>query len=652
MNTIPDILAPAGNKPSFLAAIAAGADIIYCGLKQFSARMAAINFSMDELVPLIDLAHAKGIKVFIAFNILLKQDELAEAARSLTLLQERVRPDGLIIQDLAVAELMRQIGLNFDLHLSTLTNVSLPASLHLFRKLKITRVVLPREMNIDEIKAMAQACPPDLGLEIFVHGALCYSISGRCYWSSYLGGRSGLRGRCVQPCRRIYSQENKKGRFFSCLDLSLDVLAKTLRTIPQVATWKIEGRKKGPHYVYYTTTAYKLLRDQGHDPAMKKTAVKFLEQALGRKGTHYNFLPQRPWNPLPQDDMTGSGYYMGTLKGSKPFLSPKDPLLAGDMLRLGYEDQTWHQTLRISRFVPAKGHLYIKGQPPKGTSVFLIDRCEPALKKMIGKLETELDAFQGKSSTIQNLRPYKKSYRTYGRSSDQANNLSVFRKPPKNFINDTGLWLTRANIRKIPKPAIAKVWWWTPPVIWPGQEIDFKNLILDIRKLGAHRLVLNSIWQMGLMEKSTQLTKMDIWAGPFCNIANSGAVQFLKLMGFSGVIVSPELAGRDYLDLPGSSPLALGIVTAGFWPLAITRIRPRSINPEELFSSPKKEGAWFKNHGEHIWIYPDWCLNLKHKNTELKKAGYKLFVELVESMPLNIKRKERPGIWNWKTDLK
>ena len=108
---------------------------------------------------------------------------------------------------------------------------------------------------------MAAQCPDDLGLEVFVHGALCYAVSGRCYWSSYLGGKSGLRGRCVQPCRRFYHQKSQNGRFFSCYDLSIDVLVKVMLDIPAIHAWKIEGRKKGPHYVYYTTRAYQLLRD-------------------------------------------------------------------------------------------------------------------------------------------------------------------------------------------------------------------------------------------------------------------------------------------------------------------------------------------------------------------------------------------------------
>lgn len=295
----PEILAPAGQRDSFLAALAAGADAIYCGLKSYSARMAAHNFAPSELASLIELAHAQDVKVYLTVNTMLKPEDLQPLGRQLDWVNRHATPDALIVQDLAVPALARQVGYSGEIHLSTLANVTMPAMLpRLITTLGVQRVVLPRELNVDEIKQMADACPPDLGLELFVHGALCYGVSGRCYWSSYMGGKSGLRGRCVQPCRRLYTQQAPARRYFSCQDLSLDVLAKVVAGIPQVRAWKIEGRKKGPHYVYYTVAAYKMLRDEGQDPQAKKVAVGLLEQSLGRPGTHYNFLPQRPQNPV------------------------------------------------------------------------------------------------------------------------------------------------------------------------------------------------------------------------------------------------------------------------------------------------------------------------------------------------------------------
>ena len=209
----PAILAPAGNRASFLAALAAGADAIYCGLKALSARMEAKNFTIEELAALTRLAHAKGSQVYVTVNSLLTPGDLDTAGRLVDQLQCAVQPDALIVQDLAMVQLVRQAGFSGQLHLSTLAAVSFPEALRMIGSAgEVDRVVLPRELNIDEIKAMAQACPPGVELEVFVHGALCYGVSGSCYWSSYLGGKSGLRGRCVQPCRRIYTQTADKRR--------------------------------------------------------------------------------------------------------------------------------------------------------------------------------------------------------------------------------------------------------------------------------------------------------------------------------------------------------------------------------------------------------------------------------------------------------
>ena len=194
----PEILAPAGNREAFLAGVAAGSEALYCGLKRYSARMQAPNFTVEELAALTRLAHEKGSRVYVAFNSLIRPGEIAEVHETLARLVQRAAPDALIFQDLAVAKLARHAGFRGQLHLSTLAHAGTATALKAVRQgLGIDRVVLPRELDIDEIKSLAAVVPPGLGLEVFVHGALCYGISGRCYWSSHLGGRSGLRGQCV-----------------------------------------------------------------------------------------------------------------------------------------------------------------------------------------------------------------------------------------------------------------------------------------------------------------------------------------------------------------------------------------------------------------------------------------------------------------------
>ncbi len=652
----PLILAPAGNKDSFLAALAAGADAIYCGLKSFSARMEAKNFSMAELIPLTELAHEKGVKVYITFNSLLKTDDVETARLIIKQLAIYVKPDALIVQDLSVVQLARETGWSKEIHLSTLSNVSFPAALSLVKKeLGVNRVVIPRELNIDEIKQMAAACPEGLDLELFVHGALCYGISGRCYWSSYLGGKSGLRGRCVQPCRRLYVHNDKKGKYFSCLDLSLDLLVKLLLPVPEIGVWKIEGRKKGPHYVFYTVTAYKMLRDHGKDSEIKKAALQMLDMALGRPVTRFNFLPQRNKDPVKISGQTGSGLFIGKITGSRhnPCLVPREELLAGDILRIGYEGESFHAVKKVTRYVPKKGRLHIKvdadKKAVKGIPVFLIDRREKALTEKLSALEQDLEKKREKLPELQDP-PFQRTRasRPAVKLKKQYKEISLYRYPGNQRIDqDTGLWLSD-NTLKLKKSLFADVWWWLPPVIWPEDEEKLREHILYTINKGSRNFVLNAPWQRVFFSSKKRL---NVWAGPFCNIANVLSIKALAALGFDGVIVSPELGKQVYLQLPEKSPLPLGIVLSGSWPLSVSRILSTNLETEKPVKSPRGEICWIRQYGSDQWIYPNWKIDLTKKRNILSKAGYTMFINIFEPMSKDIEIKRRKGLWNWDIDL-
>jgi putative protease len=645
----PEILAPAGDTDSFLAAVAAGADAVYCGLKNFSARMEADNFSLTELAALTDLAHARGVRVHVAMNNLLKTGELAQAGRLVDRLARQVRPDALIVQDLGLPALARQAGFTGELHLSTLANGGTIAGLPQILALGVNRLVLPRELSIDEIKAVAAKCPEGLSLEVFVHGALCYAVSGRCYWSSYLGGKSGLRGRCVQPCRRQYVQKNQKGAFFSCDDLSLDVLVRPLGGVDKVESWKIEGRKKGPHYVFYTVKAYRMLRDEGGDPVRRKAAQGLLEMALGRPGSHYNFLGHRPSNPIADREQTASGHMVGKVQGGmKAFLSPREPLKGGDLLRVGYEDQAGHQTVKVRRDVPKGGRLDLPkgpGRPaPQGAPVFLVDRRERELQAIIADLRQELATDRpAAESTFTPALP--KRCKVKGRPRE----MDVWRKLPKRLGNQSeqAVWLTPGVERDISRNIFGRIWWWLPPVVWPAEEKAWAECLDNMTRLGARQFVLNAPWQMGLFAKPERQT---FWAGPMCNTANPLALAELARMGFAGAFVSPELDRDDFLELPAVSPLPLGVVVRGIHPLCVSRIRSESLKERDPFQSPKGEQFWSRTYGSLIWTFPTWELDLSEKWAELEKAGYALLTRLHEPLPDKVVIKERQGLWNW--DLK
>ncbi|MBD5641896.1 MAG: U32 family peptidase [Desulfovibrio sp.] len=650
----PEILAPAGDADCFLAALAAGANGIYLGLKNFSARMQARNFGLGELARLVELAHQNNCRVYVAMNNLLRQAELEPAYRLARRLATLVEPDGLIIQDLAMLDLARQAQFTGSIALSTLANVSDPAGLAQARILGADRVIAPRELSIDELRQMGQACPAGLELECFVHGALCYCVSGRCYWSSYMGGKSGLRGRCVQPCRRLYGRKRRgKGsqkpgeRHFSCQDLELLPVVRKLLSIPNLVSWKIEGRKKGPHYVYHAVTAYRILRDEGEDAQKRKMAQEILQMALGRPGVRARFLPQKKYQPMAPAGQTSSGLLAGKTnirQDGKCVIRPHLELLPRDYLRIGVEDEKWHSTLPVSRRTPRGADLLLNlpkhKTPPSGTSVYLIDRREPGLARLLAQWQARLDRIPEAPVRPVESRPVLPA----GAKTDFRVNMrvaaSLIRPAPREFAC---VWLT-ARTAEISRTYYARVYFWLAPAIWPDESSATQRLISRLWQGGARQFVCNAPWQRGFFpEKLPGDAKLV--AGPFCNIANSLAVAELQKLGFIAAYVSPELTERDFLALPKSSPLPLGVVLSGNWPVGISRFGLLGLDAGEVFSSPRGENFWSLNRAGLTWIFPGWQLDLSSRRRELEQAGYSFFGVMEEKgTPAE---KSRPGLFNW-----
>lgn len=691
----PEILAPAGSRDSFMAALAAGADAVYLGMKNFSARMQADNFTLSDLAGLVELAHSENRRVYVALNTILKPDELAFAGSQIGFLAQHVCPDALIVQDIGVIELARQAGFTGEIHLSTLANVTHQEALTVARELGANRVILPRELSIDEIKALSESCPPGLDLELFVHGALCFCVSGRCYWSSYMGGKSSLRGQCVQPCRRIYKQRNKESTFFSCLDLSLDLLVKTLLPIANLKSWKLEGRRKGPHYVYYVTSAYKMMRDNPGDPAVKKDVEELLQMALGRAGTKAGFLPQNKREPTvahSSGEETASGLFVGRLslkKGDNPqeksgkskatlkerqaqahnlVLKPRQGLLAGDYFRVGNEDNPWHYTFPIRRAVPKSGVLTIVPPkdkfPPAGAPVFLLDRREPELTAAIAEWEHKAENFRAKGRSLPQFTPRLPTPEK--QSGQQAANpaaghtIILSSSVPRG--KDTrmglrpgmmqGLWLTRKVLEEVSRTLVGRISWWLPPVIWPDESNAWQRLVSQAVGRGGKRFVCNSPWQIGLFERSAAAERgVKFMAGPFCNSSNALALAELSRLGFESAIVSPELSGEDMLRLGLESPIPLGVVLSGFWPVGISRHAFAGGKLNEAFQSPKREIFWARHYGENLWIYPGWPLDIQSQKEQLVKAGYKIFIQIDEPPPKELPEPSRTSPFNWDLGL-
>ena len=212
-----------------------------------------------------------------------------------------------------------------------------------------------------------------------------------------------------------------------------------------------------------------------------------------------------------------------------------------------------------------------------------------------------------------------------------------------------GVWVSTKRAQNLPLGRAAKVWWWLPPVVWPDEESEFVSLVAAIVSRGGKKFVLNAPWQTGLFPPEAK--GLEYWAGPFCNIANPLALAELARVGFAGAIVSPELSGEDILALPALSPLPLGLVVRGAWPLGLSRVLSGEVKTCLPLVSPKEEGLWAVKYDRTYWIYPNWEMDLLQYREALIKAGYGLFVDLREPLPRDVPRRERTSRFNWEVGL-
>lgn len=269
-----ELLMPAGNLKKLKTALHFGADAVYIGGKQFSLRAFADNFSPEEMIEGINYAHALGKKVYVTVNIFAKNADLESAKEYFEFLQS-ANADAVLISDVGLVTLCREVAPNLTIHLSTQANTTNLLAVKFWQSMGVKRVVLARELGYDEILAIHNAVP-DMELEAFVHGAMCMSYSGRCLLSSYFSNRSANRGACIQPCRwgyRITETERHEGKpldieqdergtyFMNSRDLRL------LGHIPEIAksgivSLKVEGRMKSEFYVATVAKAYRKAIDE------------------------------------------------------------------------------------------------------------------------------------------------------------------------------------------------------------------------------------------------------------------------------------------------------------------------------------------------------------------------------------------------------
>lgn len=369
---IMELLAPAGTMENFMAALESGADAIYLGGKVFNARAHAANFGIDELREAVRLAHILDVSVYVTVNILIGDTELKDLEQYIKDL-DSIGVDAIIVQDLAVAEIAKRIAPNIHLHGSTQMTAATLDAVRFYESLGFTRVVLARELSLKEIQHICKHCKAEI--EVFVHGALCVCYSGQCLMSSFIGGRSGNRGACAQPCRLPYELLDSKGEsvlpkheayLLSPKDLNYSEHMNEL-VAAGVTSFKVEGRMKKVSYVRQVIGTYREILDEAsiHENQRKALASGFnrgfstayLEDTVGRQMMTV-VAPNHQGKPI------GESY---TKKG-EVYLSLTEPIEQGSLVKILQSNGSVTYYTVDDEWTCISDTLY-KGRPAEGLAV-------------------------------------------------------------------------------------------------------------------------------------------------------------------------------------------------------------------------------------------------------------------------------------------
>ncbi|MCD7777198.1 MAG: U32 family peptidase, partial [Clostridiales bacterium] len=373
-----EILAPCGSPEAAYAAAEAGCDSIYLGTKSYNARALAKNFENEEIKQVIDFCHLRGIKVFITFNILYKDAETEEVLKLAAELYS-YGADAFICADIGIMNVFKKYFKGININASTQTTVHNSDVALAFKSMGVDRIVLARELNLNDIRAIYDKVGDKPDLEAFVHGALCVCYSGRCLYSSFIGGRSGNRGQCAQPCRMEYfllknDREIEKGALLSPKDImTAEHISDMVKS--GVKAFKIEGRMKGVPYVFQTVKTYREYLDKALE---EKTDTKIsprdkngLLQVFSRGGAFSEgYLYTHKGRHMPSEGVKNSGREIGVVVSAEKkgcYIKFSESLNCGD----GIEIFGRNQGTYISKAINKNQRVFFRLEGKKGDRVFL-----------------------------------------------------------------------------------------------------------------------------------------------------------------------------------------------------------------------------------------------------------------------------------------
>ena len=645
----PELLAPAGNIESFFAALENGADAIYVGYRRHSARALAANFSIAEIARLKEYAHGRNVRLYIALNALVREKELPELVSILAGLA-KLRPDGLIIQDGAVARLCRRHFPDLDLHASTLMTVHNSAGVEQLESMGFRRAVLARELTLDEVARIA--ANTRLELEVFVHGALCFSYSGLCLASSFYGGRSSLRGRCTQPCRRLYKSGRDQGYFFSTNDLSGNDLIPRLRDL-RLAAVKIEGRMKPASYVAAVVQAYRLLMDAptGQESEAIAEAHRILQEAPGRKPTRGFFILDQHKGILSPHRSGASGRLAARVewvRGKRMALKLRMPLADGDRLRLDSDDEAAEKRAFTLRSMIADGQRVTKaasgilinvrriGGARRGDRLFKTgsksgpQRSAAKLRRILWENTSYPPTISVSPALTKKILGRPKATRSksqantfYLRLSDRRLLRAAFNSPARWVV----LQATRPNlshfVRNTLPPASRKRLFWALPAIIHEKDLSFyREQIRRLQEIGYSLWLLANWSHFSLFNYPPKSLICDY----SFNVLNSQAGSLLRDLGCRSVILSLENDRSNLRELLPALQGLTPLITVYGQPALFTsrlEIRPRQ---STAIRGIGKDSLRQRRQTDLTRVGSDRPLCLLNHLKELRKFGAKSFV--------------------------
>jgi putative protease len=626
-----ELLAPVGTIEAFHAATDAGANAVYLGLGNFNARQRQKNFTAQTLSYIIPYAQQKNIKVYVTMNTLVKDGEIPLFLSDCTILKQ-LKPDALIIQDWGMAAILHKYFPEMPIHASTQMAIHNSMQMKFAEDFGISRVVPARELTLSEIRKINNKTKCEI--ELFVHGALCYSISGRCLASSYLGGASGNRGHCTQVCRRYYAETpQKKGFYFSPKDFwAIDFLEEYQNIA--IASLKIEGRMKGAEYVYSVVSAYRDFIDNKID---SDTAKERLSHDFGRQKCTFLLNGESSDGIVSMARQAGTGNYAGKVAG----INGKEIILElegempqiGDRLRFHTVDGVEGEVVKAENVICEKDsnlvRLIINGnfKIDNDGALFIISRQNPMIKQWktrkihinprkfdakkgipAGKIMAEVDR------TINNVGKPQLYLR-----GDSIEWLRRFKSVKHaNYILSVSKNLAKIDIEKEISANFTKQIIIALPQFIPENDISYwKTAVENYKKSGITKFMISNLGDKDFFAKTDKIfADYPLWT------LNRWTQKFLSDENFAGFSYSPE---DDILNLKRiGNPNGLFYVFMKV-PLFVSRVKPvlqdtKSVIDTfgEKFTMKTKDGL--------AYLLGDGILGLTHRIDKLQEFGIKKFV--------------------------